>query len=495
MAKRYDLDVGKRRARRKLQEFIKTRIYYRKDAKILCFPGEFGFEIEQVYRPLGFKDHNIYGVERDPKAANKIRQRYPNINLFEGDVVEFLRQYHGDQFAVVSFDYCGHYSDSKMLPVFMVTALGLLKERAVIATNLLAGREAGKDKAAMQALYARSRFDFADGAITVEDAIAKLNEASETPLGEVRDDAVTEGLIQNLGWIAPSVRVAFEFDLKKPRGTGFAIRPGTKVKRTDNGYILEGVDKKDFDSDQEGFLNNRAVLATAIKSEAIGDIVAAFNDMGVPEAAKELHKLDRVHEAKKTGKIPSAIPSSFFDYHMGRTVVMAFYDKHGQPDLPVSIERLSYVSESGKRMVSDFIETKRINMDSFPNAIAPVKNEDGSHRWELMVPPEIGSASDTAGHVHVSKGAYVAFLRNLCYRYANEVARFCKTDRELWPKRTDLGGGEAIQINEDKLKERVVQLVLKGLSTEEIAQKIPHLSIGAIRAIRAHVTMGTYKPR
>ena len=155
MSKRFDLDVGKRRLRKRWREFVKKRSFDRKQQRILCFPGEYGFEIEQVYRPLGFKDENIFGVERDPDAAKAIRSRYPKINLFEGEMVDFVNQYEGPPFGVVSLDYCGHFSDDKMKPLMLLTAGGRLGDRCCVCLNLLAGREQTEDKETLRSLYAR----------------------------------------------------------------------------------------------------------------------------------------------------------------------------------------------------------------------------------------------------------------------------------------------------------------------------------------------------
>lgn len=67
-----------------------------------------------------------------------------------------------------------------------------------------------------------------------------------------------------------------------------------------------------------------------------------------------------------------------------------------------------------------------------------------------------------------------------------------RTEADSWKPRADLGGGDAIPVSEEKLKARVIELVKKGKSTDEIVQKVPYLQPGSIRAIRAHVTLGSY---
>lgn len=479
--KRFDLDVGKRRVRKRWREFIKKRVGNRKTAQILCFPGEFGYEIEQCYRPLGFRDENIWGIERDPKAAKAIRERYPKINLIEMELAEFVNTYDGPAFQVISLDYCGNFGTDKIRPLAMLTARGLITDRGCIAVNLMAGREQAEDKIGMRNLYARvlqDKMNMKGKTVSVYEAVELVNNANDEELAEVRDNAVTHSILSTLGYLMPNMRVCFDFNLTKVRGSAVSLSPTTKIIDDDGkGHmVLENVTVADG--------ADKVQLGTQVKHEAIMDINSELRDLGIIKFAM----LDsQIRESLRT----KAIPADFFDYHMGRTLVMGFFDQYGLPDFPVTIERYSYVSESGRRMLSDFVETRTLRdvLDRMDTLVAPLSRKDdpSTHRFMLHPKPEVNTLE--------GMNAYLARLKKFVYYYADNIAKHIKTEPDHWPEREDLGGGEAIPLNEERLKARVVELIRKGRTAEEIAEKVPYFNAGTIRAIRAHVTMGSYDPK
>jgi hypothetical protein len=478
VTKRYDLDVGKRRMRRRWREFIKGRVANRKKAQILCFPGEYGFEIEQCYRPLGFRDGNIWGVERDPKAARAIRDRYPDINLIEMDVLDFAKDYDGPPFDIVSLDYCGNFGRDKIIPLAMLSSKGLLAERACVSVNLMAGRENAEDKESMRQLYGRYLQNLRqqeDGRlIDIDEALAIVERAGEEQLSAVRDSAMTQAITSSVSYLMPALRVAFDCELKKAQGTAFILMPNATKEVDDQGRVsLQNV----------RLVGEDRMTVAQIKHEAILHINEELASRGVIDAAKTQAKVD-VYMGKK----PIA-PPDFFEYHVGRTIVMMFYDQIGRPDFPYAIERYSYISESGKRMISDFVETRKFSetLERMPTMVAPLhhKGDPDKHRFVLHPEPDLATPEKMA--------AYIRQLAKAVFYYADNIAKnLQRSEADSWKPRVDLGGGEAIPLNEEKLKARVIELVKKGRSTEEIAQKVPYLQIGTIRAIRAHVTMGSY---
>lgn len=471
MTKRFDLDVGKRRARKRLREFIKSaRIFDKKRGQILCFPGEQGWEIEQVYRPLGFPDHNIWGIERDPKAARAIRERYPNINLYEGELMDFVLGYEGPPFIVVSLDYCGHLGQDKVAPLAMLEVKGLIAERAVVAMNVMAGREDSDDQDALRELHAKVKIQplFEDGPVDVMDALAVVREANTDRLSDARDNALTQGITSTLGYLIPASRACFNFDLTKTTGHAIRLQKDTVALRdVDNGKLV----LKNATVIEKG--SDKIQVAQQIKHEAIIDINRELEERGIIQAAeRDAHAL-KIH-------------ASFFKYHLGRTLVMAWFDRWSQPSIPVRLDRISYISDSGKRMLSDYVEVHAMTreLDQLKDAIQPftAKHDPELHRFALHPDPDS----------FPSMLAYLTFLKKLVSDYARLVGKVAKTESAYWDKREDLGGGEAIPVDEEKLKKKVIELVQKGKTTEEIASKVKYLSIGTIKAIRAHCTMGSY---
>ena len=479
MTKRYDLDVGKRRMRKRWREFIKSRITNRKKSQILCFPGEYGFEIEQCYRPLGFRDENIWGVERDPKAAKAIRERYPNINLIEMDVLDFVKDYDGPPFDIISLDYCGNFGGDKIVPLHILSARDLLTERACISVNLMAGREKADDKESMRQLYCRYlhnvRQQEEGRLIDLDELMVLMAKASAEELSLVRDSAMTQAITSAVSYQMASLRVAFDFELTKVQGTALTMSThATKTVDEEGRVCLQNVSLAGQDP---------MTLAQSIKSEAILHVNAELESRGITQAARNEALVDAYMGRN------SLAPPDFFEYHVGRTLVMAFYDQYGHPDFPYAIERYSYISESGKRMISDFVETRKFSqtLERMPTMVAPLHHvtDTSKHRFVLHPPPDLSTREKMQ--------AYIRELSKAVRYYAEHISKHLqRSEADCWKPRVDLGGGEAIPVNEEKLKARVIELVKKGRSTEEIALKVPYLQPGTIRAIRAHVTMGTY---
>ena len=478
MAKRYDLDVGKKRARKKLREFIKKNVFNRKRANVLCFPGEYGTEIEDVYRKLGFRDCNIWGVERDKKAAKAIQERYPEIYVYQGDVSDFVRSYDGPPFDVVSLDFCGHATADKLTPVVYLSLLGHLSDRCVVHFNVMAGRERKDDQDALRSCYARvildrrkvhgKWFQAVDGGFA--DIQSILDKASDEELAQVREDAITHALLAQPAYLVPAMKVCGKYDLNEYRGSLVHLKASSKIgtKIIDNedgsGYMM--VENAELGGDH---LTTRA---TAIKNQAIHDINAMLKRAKVTDYLKE-------DARRRYLPYNPDFDVEALDYHFGRGLVMFFFDKHGESHVPTALERYSYISESGRRMVTD--------LDKIPDPIFPgdpEEGEGGDHRFYLHW-PEIYSNGAEGYH------KWMQWLARIHSKYARVSARYCKSRPDSWPDREDLGGGAAI-MTEEKVKERVIGYIKQGKNNEYILRKFPTFKKGTLAAIRAHVTMGTY---
>jgi hypothetical protein len=472
VSKRYDLDVGKQRSRARLRKFIKKHLHGRKKAYVLCFPGSYGTEIEAIYRKLGIPDHNIFGVERDPAAAKRIQERYPDINVYCGEMNDFIYSYEGPPFDIVSLDYCGYFAQKRLGALTLLAGRHMLAERAVVAVNFLAGREQSDTQDMIRMQYARAQMDRKKVKAglwhtpdTVHEITDIMKDAKEEDLSVARDDAITFGISSILGFTTPSTEISFNYDLKKCRGKTWTLSLDTEVlpSTKDGGIKLSNV--------KEGDTDDKMHVAQMIKHEAIQQIVQHLDEFGVIAAAKA--------EPNTIGA-----PPEFFDYHLGRTLVMAWYDKYSNPHLPVEMERYSYVSESGRRMLCDFVLTKQIDLSKLPDAIGVFVDKDDPDHHNFLLSPKPTDFPDYR--------SYLMLLKKIVRGYANKVATKVKTDAIMFPDRIDLGGGKAIPFDEDKIKQRIVALIEKGRTNEEIAAKYSIYTPNQIRAIRAHVTMGTY---
>lgn len=463
--KRFDVDQGKSRLRVRWREFIGSRVYDRKNQNVLCFPGEHGFEIEQVYRKLGFRDCNIYGVERDPKAAKAIRERYPDIYVYEGELLDFCREYDGPPFAVVSFDYCGHLATDKLIPLSLLTLSRHMTDRSVFLLNVLAGRESVETQQNLRGYFAATlqRSAHLEGQ-ALEDVTEQFqdifNAAKTAPLAEVRSDTLTAGVIQLVSVTVPAFEVASALELTHLTGSRLSIDHNTTFERKENKLVLNNASLG---------TSSPVLDAGQIKHEAIQQVNAALKTSGCLDP--KLYADPAVWDILR--------------YHLGRTMVMTFFDQLSYPYLPHDIERYSYISNTGKRMVSDLFEfrTFREELCAMPLVIAPLhhKERPTEHRFFLHPSPaDFPSVSAYIDHVMLKVGKPYA---KLCARIKSEPSQ--------WPERVDLGGERQI-FNEEKAKGRAIQLLKKGRDMLEVATKT-HLSLGTLRALKAHLTMGTYK--
>jgi hypothetical protein len=476
LPKRFDLDAGKRRARKRLRLFVKKRVFNRKSAHVLCMPGEYGIEIEDVYRKLGFRDCNIFGVERHAKAAKAIQERYPGIYVHHGDLLDFVRQYEGPPFDVVSLDYCGKATVEKLKPLALLSAFNLMAPKCVVHFNVMAGRERKEVQTTLRNSYARILFDkrlhkgepIPAGDLTQIQGI--LDEAGEEDLSRVREDAVTNGVLAQSSYLVPAMKVAGRYNLKECTGSMIHVPVGAQVMDS-----IEGGERSVVIHNAKLVEKDLMAVATAIKHEAIQSVNKTLREARVTEYLK----------AEVRAKMPD-FDASVIDYHFGRDLVMFFYDKHGEAHLPVDLERYSYISESGRRMITDLVLFRSFEKElaSIPNPIFPAdpdEGEKGDHRFCLYWPETY--KDNPAG--------WIQWLKRIHNRYATKVAQYCKSLPEHWPERIDLGGG-TVTMTEEKVKARVVEYIKAGRDNEYILRKFPTLKKGSLAAIRAHVTMGTY---
>lgn len=462
--KRFDVDLGKSRLRARWRDFIRTRVYDRKNQNVLCFPGEQGFEIEQVYRKLGFRDCNIYGVERDPKAAKAIRERYPEIFVYEGELLDFCREYSGPPFAVVSLDYCGHLATDKLTPLSLLAASRHMSDRTVLLLNVMAGRESTEAQQNLRGFFASTlqRASHLEGQALGDVAThiqTIFDTAREAPLAEVRSDALTSGVVQLISITVPAFEVTSTLELTHLSGSRLALNHNTTFERTETSVVI-----------------NNATLGAPSPVLDAGQI----KHEAIQQVNEELEKAGCLDP-----KLYDPAAWEVLRYHLGRTMVMAFFDRLSYPYLPYDLERYSYVSNTGKRMVCDLFElrTLRKELEAIPLVIAPLFHKERPKEHRFFLYPEVSTFA--------SPGAYVDHVMRVLGKPYAAICSRLKSGPSSWPERIDLGGQPQI-FNEERARTKALELLRRGRDMREIASKT-HLSLGTLRALKAHLTMGTYK--
>jgi hypothetical protein len=464
--------VGKKRARKRLRELIKSSIHIRKNARVLCFPGEYGTEIEDVYRKLGFRDCNIIGVERDARAAEEIQKRYPDIQVYRGDLVDFVKTYEGEPLSVVSLDYCGKATMDKYNPLMGLALKGVLAKRYLLHFNVMAGRELESTQSLLRVNYAHKLiereglkgkyFDPNDpDDATGKSFKAALAQASEAPLMEARGNAITQRLLSVVGHEVPAMLTCYRWNLNADEEAVEAMPQ----------WVL---DFAGMDAPLEN--EHPASLASLVKNRAFQDVNAHLAGSGVIDALKE-----------HTRKTQRGFPLDWIDYHFGRGLVMLFFDKHGNAHLPSKMDRYSYVSESGKRMMTDLIVFEQTfdRLQSIEDAVAPLPDPEwGTHVFAPIFPNDLDAPDDDM------LLAWGLSLRKKYLKYIRRMESGFQTINS-WPDRIDLGGG-TVTMTEEQVKGKIIGYIKQGRDNEYILRKFPTFKKGSLAAIRAHVTMGTY---
>jgi hypothetical protein len=108
-------------------------------ARVLCLPGAEAREIIEVYDPLGIKRKNIIGVERDGEAYEQLKKADLGIELYRGELHEFLRDFSG-QLDIASLDFTQTPNAETLLPVLYLTTREILSGNSVLSTNFYASR-------------------------------------------------------------------------------------------------------------------------------------------------------------------------------------------------------------------------------------------------------------------------------------------------------------------------------------------------------------------
>ena len=111
MVKDYRRIESKRRIRRRAKEFIKRYIHLLGNPKSIRYFSLLGTsdrELVEVTDSLGIPRENIICAEKNKKAQDYIKKQDWGIELFEGDVLDFLLNTE-EKLDVINLDYQGYF--------------------------------------------------------------------------------------------------------------------------------------------------------------------------------------------------------------------------------------------------------------------------------------------------------------------------------------------------------------------------------------------------
>ena len=464
MEKRFDMILGKQRARARLREFIGKHLHSRKNARVLCLPGEHGREIEHVYRKLGFRDENITGIEADLASVKGVQEHYPHITVHEGTVAEYAKQEaircieseaKPRPFSVVSLDYCGVFSRDKLEFLSTMAALGHLSDNVVIAVNLFAGRESQVNQKEMrEALACRLSFERKDPRIS--NVTQYLSTARGAELDDARDVCTALNVEDFVCHQAAGRRMCFH-------------GPYSHCRHVKVDWLSPTMRQSMVWSIEHNGLDQAKLL--------LGDHLPVF---AIDACMNEL--IEQLAEAAKHLP-PRMLANDSTDVIERRVWIQGIncgdflVHKHGPGYYLTAAERYSYINDAGHRMNSDYLYFRRVDQQRI-NRIRDwaVVDDDGF----LQVCPEICAMEPVEKILHIQA---------LCQAFVPLLKDEMKIDEV--PERIHLGGG-AIPMDSEKVRQRITHLIQRGKTDDEIMSRYP-VTVGSLRAYRAHVTRGTYE--
>lgn len=458
--KRFDTILGKQRARARLRDFIGKHLHERKQARVLCLPGANGREIEHVYRKLGFRDENIFGIESDADALPAVRAHYPRITVFHGTVNAFVESYVTDPNAppldVVSLDYCGNFDLSRLFCLRLLQTAGKLADNVIIATNFFAGREQAKRQRQLKDTVLAGLLG---GGVSSKDRVA----VEKTPgaLDKILDTATEQAAnttLTNARDVAPFIATINELTHFGPYA--YLYRCGLRaLPRSWTSRIVDKFKLSSHDVFTESPFEVPAVHMAKAREEVADCIRTTLTQL-------RRSGCDRLIGNDASGDDVAAATTA-------RQVLSAFQDKRGMAHVPVHWEPYSYVNDVGHRMVSDYMHFRhhRQKLAQIPDGVCI---EDGT-----LIPAQRPEDFNTPV-------AYLRYVLNIATQWSQLPQLFAQ-QREHTP-RIDLGGG-ALPFDSERTKARVVELLKKGRTDDEILARFP-ITVGTLRALKANITMG-----
>jgi len=146
-------DPAKQKTREKQREFIRQHLSHKRarDTIVACFPGaekegEEALEVKEIYDPLGIPRGNVFGLEREPEKAERLRKATLGIKVINSEDLDFFNDTRC-KFDVISLDYTGQQGPSKVKTLEEIAERHVLAKRGILCTNYSGKRESGKQKA------------------------------------------------------------------------------------------------------------------------------------------------------------------------------------------------------------------------------------------------------------------------------------------------------------------------------------------------------------
>lgn len=455
-------DPVKQVSRERQRDFIaRTLLSFRKpeDVRVVCFPGaevdgEEAIEVREVYDPLGIPRQNIVGLEVDKAKADRLRGAGLGISVENCLDLDFFRNTER-QFDVVSLDYTGQQTETRLRAIEMLVGRHKLNKYGVLCTNFSTGREGSDMQKRLFHKNSRYIIDLAGKIVENERCDSRISSLEGILNGvdalDLRDarDALTTELVRILKLGKRNI-----CDLEILRSHPYSqqviedVREYLKTVISSEGYerkkaLLSSAGiftPEEYDSLHTGSdLNSNIMQRNLLKglSEHVADVMAPFFRRRLPEA--------------------------FYD-----SIACLLEAQENKPYFPTSIERYSYNSNKNTMMFMDLFY-----LDCLENQYSRLKDV-----FSVECSP-----------FRLRWNPFRELPRRVLRKLVKVEEAFAEADKTIVPERLYLGS--SWRPPERISKRDAIELLRSGCSPADISDCYAGFSKMQLAALKAHyVTMG-----
>ena len=426
---------GKRAYRRAWREFVHSFLSGSspKETTVACFPGHECLEITEVYDSLGIPRENITCLERDRATAREINRTLKGAHLVQQNAKDFFET-TDKKFTIINLDYQGQLASDERDTIASICERQLLGRRGILGTNFYASRE----HSGRQAEYQNYANFHRNGLMTLQQTMqlfgSKVNYAliDETQgLKAVRSDGISQALLSTIASQRPG------FFYKQALETMLKLRP----------MMLQQI-YRDIDPTDPQQLKN------ASHDAPIMSVLAPL----YLKAMRQLPELSKLHDTSLMQILNYCITEC------------------EKPYLVENHKRYSYRTDANRApLFCDFFCVNR-----------------HWYRWENDYLTFTVEGDDVKAYQRAKP--IEQLLKTVNKFIVGPVRAYLP---EFTPKRVPLDQTVEMEARPSKdqlTKADAIQLLESGCNPVEIVEVYKGFSISQLRALKAHVTMGTYRP-
>ena len=405
-----------------------------RDMTVACFPGHECLEITEVYDQLRIPRENITCMERHPTTARQIRNKLKGVNVVQGDAQNFFEA-TDEKFTIINLDYQGQLGCEERDTVSSICERQILKRCGILGTNFYGSRESDT----RQSEYRHHANLQKNGAMHIQQKMQEFglnvdfgSIGDRQELSVARSDGISQAVL----------RTIFS------QGPGFFFREAMEL--TLKAYTTLSKDQ---------YCSLEPMTPSLLKDVSHSP---AFLSLLLPVYIKAMRQLPELR--------------SLDDTTLTETLTY-FMMEHEKPYLVEQHARYLYRTDANQApLFCDFFYLSRhwYRWENNYLSFAVQNDEIKIHRRSESIRQLLKTAKK--------------FIEGPVRSYLPQ----------FMPPRTSLeqiANEETTPLKDRLNKSDAVTLLESGCSPTEIADVYDGFSVGQLRALKAHVTMGTYKTR